>query len=482
MVQSFDQILKSQGITNATGDDLVKALATTNSGAGGIQQGPLTLENLDAVMTEVLVTEQHFKLYNFLPKVPSANPYFEYNVHKGFGSRRAGLGFAEGGTPTGGLSSFRREGIYNKFLGVQGGVTHQMMVSGQNGGIFEDPNIRENRDRTMELLERLERELIFGDKDITDNDGNEVNFDGLLTALASQNSDNVVDLQGKPFGFENLDNTAENLVTKGKQATVNGYTAFMSAHVTKGLNAQYQARNVIRHNKDASSDISVAPGFKVPSYESQFGDYKLDHSILFQEVDGGVPADVAPSGAPATPAIDTQPDPATDATATMIVGTYYYSISAFNDKGESLPVVSNAAAVAATGTKVTTVISRVNGATGYRIYRGKVADGSDAKWIARVAQPASGDLTFVDKGTWQPLDSQGNTGDGIVIIMKPDPKDICIAQMAPLIKMPLPQVGTTFPFMLLLYIVSVIKAPERIRIYKNCGTYATGNTTVDSSK
>ena len=40
MVQSFDQILKSQGI-NATGDDLVKALATTNSGPGGIQQGPL---------------------------------------------------------------------------------------------------------------------------------------------------------------------------------------------------------------------------------------------------------------------------------------------------------------------------------------------------------------------------------------------------------------------------------------------------------
>lgn len=480
MVQSFDQILKSQGI-NATGDDLVKALATTNSGPGGIQQGPLSLENLDAVMTEVLVSEQHFKLYNYLPKVPSANPYFEYNVHKGFGSRRAGLGFAEGGTPTGGLSSFQRNGIYNKFLGVQGGVTHQMMVSGQNGGLFEDPNVRENRDRTMELLERLERELVFGDKSIQDSNGNEVNFDGLLTSLMAQNSANVVDLQGKPFGYENLDNTAENLVTKGKQATVNGYTAFMSAHIAKGLNAQYAAKNIVRNNKDSAQDINITPGFKVPSYESQFGDYTLDHSILFQEVDGGVPATAAPSGAPAAPTIATQPAAGADAASLIPAGTYYYTIAAFNDTGESLGTTTASVAVTA-GQKVTIVVTRVTGATGYRIYRGAASNGSDAKWIAKVAQPGAGNLTFVDMGAWRPLDANGNAGDGLVIVVKPDPKDICIAQMAPLVKMPLPQVGTTFPFMLLLYIVSVIKAPERIRIYKNCGTYATGNTTVDTSK
>jgi len=479
MVQSFDQILKSQGI-QATGDDLVKALATTNSGAGGIQQGPLSLENLDGVMTEVLVSEQHFKLYNFLPKVPSANPYFEYNVHKGFGARRSGLGFAEGGTPTGGLSSFQRNGIYNKFLGVQGGVTHQMMVSAQNGGIFEDPNVRENRDRTVELLERLERDLVFGDKAIADGNGNEVNFDGLLTSLVAQNAANVVDLQGKPFGFENLDNSAENFVTKGKQASVNGYTAFMTAHVAKGLNAQYAARNVIRNNKDAAGDMSITPGFKVPKYESQFGDYTLDHSILFQEVDGGIPATAAPAGAPATPAITTQPI-ASGTTGTLAAATYYYTVAAFNDAGESLGVITSSIAVTL-GQVATTVVTRTTGATGYRIYRGKQSNGSDHKWIAKVAQPGAGNLTFIDNGAWVTADVNNNAGDGLVIMIKPDPKDICIAQMAPLVKMPLPQVGTTFPFMLLLYIVSVIKAPERIRIYKNCGTYATGNTTVDSAK
>ena len=146
-------------------------------------------------------------------------------------------------------------------------------------------------------------------------------------------------------------------------------------------------------------------------------------------------------------------------------------MAAFNDTGESLGTITSAIAVPDATTKVTIVITRLAGATGYRIYRGKLANGSDAKWIAKVAQTASGDLTFVDKGEWSTVDAAGKPSDGIALVIKPDARDIAIAQMTPLIKMPLPQVGTTFPFMLLLYIVSVIKAPERVMIYKNCGTY-----------
>ena len=46
-----------------------------------------------------------------------------------------------------------------------------------------------------------------------------------------------------------------------------------------------------------------------------------------------------------------------------------------------------------------------------------------------------------------------------------------MSQMAPLLKMPLPQVDTTFPFLLLLYCALVVKAPERVIIFKNCGPY-----------
>lgn len=474
-VQSYDQMLKSGGY-NQTGDgivdDLRKALATTNSGPGGIQSGPLMLENLDAVMTEVLITEQHFKLFNMLPKVPSAQPYYEYNVHKGFGSNRSGgAGFRQGGQPKGGTSTFERKGIYNKFLGVAGGITHQMLMTGQNGGSFEDPTVRENRDRTLELLEKVERELLFGQAAVKDENGEEVNFDGLLTALTASNAANVIDMKGAPLTFDNLDSAAQSLVTTGKQPGVNGYKILQSAHVAAGLNQQFGTRNMVRFNKDTAQAQQYVPGQVVNKYDTQFGTFDFDFSILLQEVEAAAPLAAAPAGVPAAPAITTQPVAADDTTGNMLAATYYYTIAAFNDTGESLGTISSAVAVPDATTAVTIVITRLAGATGYRIYRGKLSNGSDAKWIAKVAQTASGNLTFVDNGAWATVDAAGKPSDGIALVIKPDARDIAIAQMTPLIKMPLPQVGTTFPFMLLLYIVSVIKAPERVMIYKNCGTY-----------
>lgn len=468
-------MLKTEGY-NTTGDqivsDLKKALSTTTSGPGGIQSGPLMLENLDLLMTEVLIGTPHFKLYNLIPKVPSAQPYYEYNVHKGFGSNRAGgAGFRQGGSPKGGNSTFERKGIYNKFLGVQGGITHQMLITGQNGGAFEDPTVRENRDRTLELLEKVEREIIFGQKAVLDETSEEVNFDGLLTQLTNDMPSNVIDMKGAPLTFDELDYAAESLVTKGKQPTINGYQVLQSAHVAAGLNLQYAYRNLVRHNKDTAVAQVYTPGMVINKYDTQFGTYDFDFSILLQEVEAGAPLALAIAGAPATPVINTQPVAADSADAVHVAGTYYYSFAAFNDSGESLPVVSSAVVVADATTSVTTVITRVTGATGYRVYRGSLANGSDAKWIAKVAQPTSGNLTFVDKGEWKTVDSSGKPSDGLAIILKPDARDLAIAQMTPLIKMPLPQIGTTFPFLLLLYIVAVIKAPERILIYKNCGTY-----------
>ena len=468
----FDAMCKAQGF-GYTGDDVVenlkKALATTTSGAGGIGSGPLMLQNLDGTMSEVLATQKHLKLFNYLAKVPSAQPYYEYNKHKGFGSRRGAIGFNQGGTPTGGTSAFERLGIYNKFLGVKRGVTHQLNVTNQMGGSFEDPNLRENKDGTLELLVRLERELLFGMKSITDESGNEVHFDGLLTDMATNYSANVIDLEGQPFTFEHLDDSAENLVTNGKLITVDGMTNFMSPHVRAGINKQYQDRNVVRHNKDGGRDAQYQPGFRVPSYESEFGDFAFDHSILFEEVEGNSPVAAAEASAPAAPATVTLAA-ATDATSKMVAGTYYYSVAAFNDKGEGLPKVSAGQAVT-TGQKCTATIARVTGATGYRVYRGTQSDGSDAEWIGRIPQPASGDATFVDQNLWRTVDANGKKSNGLAVMIDQDPADICFAQMTPLIKFPQPIEGTTIPFLLLLYGVLVPKNKERIRIYKNAGVY-----------
>jgi hypothetical protein len=409
-VHSFDELRSMHGMAGG-GDNVVdsmnKALATTNSGPGGIESGPLMLENLDSLMTEVLVTEKHFKLFKFFSKVPSAQPYYEYNKHTSFGANRGSLGFAQGGGPTGRISAFERLGIYNKFLGVRGGVTHQMLQSAANGGAFEDPNMRENRDRTLELFSRMERELIFGNKAILDEDKTEVNIDGLLTIMERDAAENVVDLEGAAFSFDNLDESAVNLVKRGKMISVDPYSVFMSTHVSQGINEQYAAREVVRHNKDNAPRLSATPGFQVPEYQSQFGSFKLDHSILLEEIEDSSALDVATSGAPAAPAA-----PALAAAAlvgsNLPADTYYYWVSAFNDTGESLPTAGAAGVAIIADQEASITITHQADATGFRIYRSTVDDVDTARWIARVPVDTGGaNVVYLDHNQWMTVDANG---------------------------------------------------------------------------
>lgn len=477
---SFERLLKSSGF-DFGGDDVVRAMSgidsplaksfTLQHGASGITPGALMLENLDSLMTDVLLNESHIKLFNFFNKVPSAQQYFEWNRRTSYGrSRGGGLGFAQGGGPKGAASTFLRSGEYVKFLGVKGGITHQMLTAGQMGGVQIDPTTEENRDRSLQLLERLDREIIFGSKAIKSDAGVEVNFDGLLTKIAADNSANVIDMKGQPFGFDQLDESAVNLVKTGKLPHVNNVTSFMSVDVNQSLVAQYAARGFVRHLKNEQREALYTPGFVLPGYQTAFGTIKFDYSLLLEEVEDSAPPTAADTDAPSAPATVTLAA-AAEATSEMAADTYYYSVSAFNDSGESLVTTSSGQAVAS-GEKCTATIARVTGATGYRVYRGTASNGSDAKWVGRVAQPASGDATFVDLNGWRTVDADGDPANGLAILVEPDPKDVVIAQLSPLMRMMLPQESTTFPFFLLLYVTLVVKAPERVRIYKNCGKYA----------
>lgn len=480
-VLTFDELCKSQGF-EYTGDDVIqalsqfapltKALGTTDPGGSfnSPRLSPLQLENLDGLMTEVLLTERHFKLFNSIPRTPSPTPYFEWNRHKGFGSRRGSIGFAEGGSPKGSLSTFIRQGLYNKYYGVQGGVTHQMMIAGQNGGTVEDPETREKRDRALELFERLEREFIFGDSTIKDEAGNAVHFDGLMNQLASGNSANVIDLQGQPLTFNNLDTAARTLVKSGKQISVDGYNAYMSTHVLDGLNAQYKDRNIVRLNKDTAASASFTPGFTLPGYQTNFGTFSFEHTILLEEVEDSTPL-AASNGT----GIGTVGAPTGSAAAggALDAATYYYKVAAYNDTGETVPSAASSGIAATATQKITLTITAPSGnVTGYRIYRATGSATAPYKWIGRIAKTGATD-TFVDAGAWRTYDvaDSAKEQNGMAVLIKPDPRDIVMAQMAPLLSMPLPQVGTTFPFLLLLYCVLVLKAPERVIIFKNAGQY-----------
>jgi hypothetical protein len=480
--QSFDSLCKSHNL-DYTGNDVLlayenwamgndpmfKALMSTNSGPLTVPRtSPLMVENMDGLMTEVLIREEHLKLMNSLVRVPSAGPIFEWNRHKGYGQRRGSVGFREGGGPTGGVSSFERKYSQIKFYGVLGGITHQMQSFGMNGGTIEDPDVRENQDRGMELLVKMEREVLFGDGDIKDANGNAVHSDGLLNQLITGESANVIDMKGKPLTYDNIDQAILNLVKKGKVVNITGFTSFMSVDVLDGLSRMYQDRNVVRHDKQEKQGVQYTPGLKVPGYDSQFGFLEFEPSIMLEEVEDSAPVAVADADAPAAPTVAVAA--AADAASLLEADTYYYSVAACNDAGESLPTVS-AAQAAVVGQKLTLTIGRVAAATFYRVYRGKLADGSDAKWIVRIPQTAAADPTYIDLNQWRTQNADLKPENGMCIIQRSTPTDLVFAQAMPLMKLPLPLNQTTLPFYLMLYGVPILKTPEKFIIFKNCGPY-----------
>jgi len=133
------------------GDDIVdeirKALSTgvaaqiTAGGAvtaGNNNPGETTalrLENLDNTMTSVLATAEHLKIFRWLHKEPSKQPFYQWNRRESYGSTRGFFGFQEGSAPNGGKGQWSRNGAYVKFLGTKGGVTHPAVLTNILGGM-----------------------------------------------------------------------------------------------------------------------------------------------------------------------------------------------------------------------------------------------------------------------------------------------------------------------------------------------------------
>jgi hypothetical protein len=102
-------------------------------------------------------------------------------------------------------------------------------------------------------------------------------------------------------------------------------------------------------------------------------------------------------GSPATPSIAVQP--VAGPSGSVPAGTYKYLVTAINERGESLGVLSNAVTSVA-GEKITLSIAPQAGALFFSVYRaaGAASTALDAKFIGNVAQAASGNTTFTDLG------------------------------------------------------------------------------------
>src|SRR5271167_673029 len=81
VVKSFANIGREQFGEGFTAgpvlEEISKAVATNSIGNFGSLQ-PMLLENLDATMTSVLFNKRHLKLYNSIPRIPSAQTLYQW--------------------------------------------------------------------------------------------------------------------------------------------------------------------------------------------------------------------------------------------------------------------------------------------------------------------------------------------------------------------------------------------------------------------
>lgn len=478
--------------------DLAKAMATQNIGGSFGDATPLRLQNLDATMTSVLFEEQHFVKWNWFERVPSIQPYYEWNDRLQYGDDRGSPAFVEGGTPAGGTAQFSRNGIYVRYFGVRRGITHQMALTGQLGGAQVDPVEEENRDGAMQLLARVERNFIWGDHSIPDSNGNIVNYDGLYLALENGTqfvgttqtnpipnyyspAQNVQDMNGAYFDFSEFEGIGRKLAQIGFLTSFKNIRAFMKPTVLEDL-AKLRLVTEFKQLVAVNPENGYTPGIPLAGYQSNFGFIPFTYDLFLNQA-GMTDQPVINPGqqSPATPTVSVAPAPATPSSnqtsyfltagqskaQVSDAGTYYWWASAGNDSGESAAVYLGSATVQP-GQVVNMTIApgSSNGqpVTWFRIYRGDVQDMYDegTGCIATVNAYNAQTVVFTDTNTIRPQ-------TGMIVIVDRTPSNLAVAQMLPMLKWPLAITSTTVEWLILLYHALVVKAPQRMYIVKNIG-------------
>jgi len=328
--KSFDMIVRDWSRQQFGGDDIVdeirKALSTgvaaqiTAGGAvtaGNNNPGETTalrLENLDNTMTSVLATAEHLKIFRWLHKEPSKQPFYQWNRRESYGSTRGFFGFQEGSAPNGGKGQWSRNGAYVKFLGTKGGVTHPAVLTNILGGMSVDPVAEDQLGRTMDFMQRIERAVMYGDEDIYDVSGSDANYDGILKQLTRARSKNIIDLEGKPLTLDVIANVASRLVSEGKLLSFNDISLFMSPQNIEDFGKlRYSTilgtadgvggpgTRVDRADLTTSARNNLIAGLSIVGQATSFGVIPFEWSIFTEPVEGSDPLVTGDPSAPAAP-------------------------------------------------------------------------------------------------------------------------------------------------------------------------------------
>lgn len=442
-------------------DELNKAISAGYDVSNQTGGGALRPQSLESTLKVLTFQDQHIKLWKKLAKLPAYSTVEEYNQLQDYGTEQGGF-FQEGGLPQEEDTTYERQTALVKFLGTTRVVTHPMtLVRSAHGDVLA----LEARNGTLWILRALERSLFYANSA-----NNPLAFNGFKTQI---DPSQVIDAQGMPITESLLETGAAQVAAAFGMVT----DVFLSLAAMQNIAKTFFPRE--RVNLPAPEKGIV--GVPITHFSSQNGVMQFNPDVFIQE--GQPPQATAQMGAPSTSGLGIAASNATGSGSSLAAGTYGYSVSAINAKGESLAIADGNADKTATGGEYIPLVITIPTATptfdqpspsAYKIYR-RSSLGSGAKLYLTTVVPSDdpnytpGNATFTvnDEG----LDIEG-TSDAFMFDMNPS-QVMAFKQLAPLMKLPLATISAAIRFMVLLYGVPILYAPKKALLIKNVGSSST---------
>lgn len=435
-----------------------------NPGAAPGVGFPLRVESLEATLANTTYRMEHVRLWRAIPKAPAYNTVEEFNQITDYGSGAMNSFVAEGELPQESDSTYVRNYSVVKFLGVQRRVTHvAASTKPAHGNVIAQEVVA----GTMKLVRDIERNLWFGRDDL-----DAVQWKGIEQLIEEGAlADNVIDMRGAPLNEDVLIDGA--LTIQDAPNYGMGTHIHMNPKVKADLVKSFFPKG--RYEIGGSGSDGMIGGDR-KGIETPAGPLLFESNVFLGDGDGEdglVPTAAAGSVSmrPGTPVIATA---LTTGSATTLftvqdLGTYTYSVVAYNRYGHSAPLSIGSAAVSTALTQ--TLTFKVSAGAGvaptfYKIYR-TVAGGaaSTARLIKRMSAATMASTGFIDTNADLP-------GTYKCFMLQQDRSNFCFKQLAPMLKMPLAVIDPTIRWMQLLYGVIQMYTPRHNVIYKNVGRSA----------
>lgn len=426
--------------------------------AGGTNSiSPLVPQQLAQTLSIATSSMNDLKLWPMLAKVQAQNTVVEYNRVLSHGGQHSPF-ISEGGNGILNRSTYEKVATKIRYLAERREVTDQASMVNIVGP-SADAIAEETRRGTESLLQRLELNLFHADETKDSNA-----FNGIIKQIVD--GGNTSDLRGKAPTALYLSEILGHLYS----APLYGMVTHIM--VTPRILSELIKQTVHhgRHDQIQVNSGQITFGASSLSITGPYGPVQVVSAPFLERHDRIAPALNTSSvfeGTLAAPTVQVQTAAGNNAASKFVAadaGDYIYRVVAVGSNGVSAPVDTNAVTVAA-GEQVTfTIRVAVPDNVKYlRVYRSakNAANANGALLIDEVAVSVA-DTVITDNNANIP-------GSSDILFLNFSPDYMCYYQMLSLVRRPLAQVSTTFPFLLMMFGAPAVKLPTKMFVARNAG-------------